>query len=132
MKTRIPIGIKVILYQVFFLVIHYLYDWFPGGFSYFLGATNESVFQHMKAGFYAYIALTVFEYGLNHQVISSKIRHLYACLFGASILPLFMLTYFLAGPAIFVKIENIPLEILFANLVLVATSSSTFFAGRFD
>jgi hypothetical protein len=126
MKMHIPIVIKVILYQVFFLVVHYLYDWFPGDFSYFLGATNESIFQHMKAGFYAYIVLTVLEYWLTHQAISFKTCYLYARLFGASILPLFMLTYFLTGPAIFVKIENIPLEILFANLVLVVTSSSTF------
>ena len=123
---KMHIVTKVILYQVFFLVFHYLYDWFPGGFFYFLGATDESLFQHMKAGFYAYLFLVVVEYSLAHQAISSKARYLYARLFGASILPLFMLTYFLAGPAIFVKIENIPLEILFANLVLVATSGSTF------
>jgi hypothetical protein len=126
MKMHISIITKVILYQVFFLVFHYLYDWFPVGFSYFLGATTESLFQHMKAGFYAYFFLAVIEYGLTHQAISSKTHYLYARLFGASILPLLMLTYFLAGPVIFVKIENIPLEILFANLVLVATSGSTF------
>jgi len=37
-----------------------------------------------------------------------------------------MLAYFLAGPALFVKIESIPLEILFANVVLAVTSGSTF------
>ena len=126
MNMRIPIIAKVMLYQVLFLVIHYLYDWFPGSLAYFLGATNESVFQHMKAGFYTYIALTAIEYGLVNQVVSSKSRFFYARLFGASILPLLMLAYFFAGPAVFVKIESIPLEILFANLVLVATSSSTF------
>jgi len=114
------------LYQVLFLVIHYLYDWFPGSLTYFLGSTNESVFQHMKAGFYTYIALTVIEYALANQVIPSKSRYVYARLFGAAILPLLMLVYFLMGPAMFVKIESIPLEVLFANLALVATSSSTF------
>jgi len=126
MNRRIPIIARVMLYQVLFLVIHYLYDWFPGSLTYFLGSTNESVFQHMKAGFYTYIALTVIEYGLASQIISSKPRYFYARLFGAAILPLLMLVYFLAGPAMFVKIESIPLEVLFANLALVATSSSTF------
>jgi len=80
----------------------------------------------MKGGFYTYIALTVIEYGLTNQVIPSKSRYFYARLFGAAILPLLMLAYFFVGPAVFVKIESIPLEVLFANLALVATSSSTF------
>jgi len=126
MNKRLPFMAKVILYQVLFLVIHYLYDWFPGSLTYFFSATNESVYQHMKAGFYTYVALTAIEYGLANQVISSKSRYIYAHLFGASILPLLMLAYFFAGPAIFVKIESILLEVLFANLALVATSSSTF------
>ena len=126
MNMRIPIIAKVILYQVLFLVIHYLYDWFPGSLTYFFSATNESVFQHMKTGFYTYIALTAIEYGLANQAIPSKSRYFYARLFGASILPLLMLAYFLAGPAMFIKIESILLEVLFANLALVATSSSTF------
>ena len=126
MNMRIPIIAKVILYQVLFLVIHYLYDWFPGSLTYFFSATDESVFQHMKGGFYTYIALSVIEYGLTNQAISSKSRYLYARLFGAAILPLLMLAYYFVGPAVFVKIESILLEVLFANLVLVATSSSTF------
>lgn len=125
-NMRIPIIAKVMLYQILFLVIHYLYDWFPGSLTYFLGSTNESIFQHMKAGLYTYIALTVIEYGLVNQAIPSKSRYFYARLFGSAILPLLMLAYFLAGPAMFVKIESIPLEVLFANIALAATSSSTF------
>ncbi len=126
MNMRPPIMAKVILYQVLFLVIHYLYDWFPNSLTYFLGATNESVFQHMKGGFYTYIALTVVEYGLTRQVIPSKSRYFFSRLPGSAILPLLMAAYFFVGPAVFVKIESVPLEILFANLALIATSGSTF------
>lgn len=123
---RIPLIIKILLYQIIFLVVHYLYDWFPNSVTYLFGATNESVFQHMKAVFYAYLLLTGFEYALLQGAIRSKINFLYGRMFCASIMPLLMMTYFLTGPAFFVKIEGVALEILFANLALIALSFSIF------
>jgi|GEM_PF-5284977 hypothetical protein len=36
MNQRIPIIVKVVVYQFIFLAIHYLYDWFPHSLTYFL------------------------------------------------------------------------------------------------
>jgi hypothetical protein len=130
---RFPLIVKILLYQIIFLVVHYLYDWFPNGVTYLFGATSESVFQHMKAVFYAYLLLTTFEYVLFRAAIRSKVNYLYGRMFCASIMPLLMMTYFLTGPAFFVKIESIPLEILFANIALIAVSFSTFMlVGYFE
>ncbi|GEM_PF-3116281 len=80
----------------------------------------------MKAGFYAYMILTAIDYSLTKRAIISRSRYLFSHLFGASLLPMVMMVYFFAGPAIFIKIESIPLEILFANLALIATSTNVF------
>lgn len=131
LKKPIPIAAKVVIYQLLFIVVHYLYDWFPNSLTHFIGATDESVFQHMKAVFFAYLLLNAIEYGLSHKAILSKSRYFFSRIFGAMIMPLLMFIYFLAGAALFIKIESIPLEILFANLVLVATSTSTFLLDSF-
>jgi hypothetical protein len=84
----------------------------------------------MKAGFYAYMILTAIDYSLTKRAIISRSRYLFSHLFGASLLPMVMMVYFFAGPAIFIKIESIPLEILFANLALIATSTNVFFTRK--
>lgn len=121
-----PIIVKVILFHFIFIVVHYVYDWFPGLATFFLGATNESVYQHMKAIFHAYFLFSVMEFGLTAKTLADKSRFLYARFLGLVLMPLLMLPFFLVGPALFVKIESIPLEIVFANLALAATSASAF------
>ena len=126
MFQRYPIIAKVILFHLIFIAVHYVYDWFPSPLTFFLGATNESVYQHMKAIFHAYFLFSAFEYGLAGKTMFDKPRFLYARFLGLVLMPLLILPFFLLGPALFVKIESIPLEIIFANLALAGTSASTF------
>ena len=123
---RIPLILKVIAYQVIFLVIHYLYDWFPGGITRMFGATSESMFQHMKAVFFSYLLLTGVEYGLTRRAIASPVRYLYSRLLGAVLMPLLMNVYYFTAAAYVGKLTSIPLEIVYANLVLLALSTTTF------
>lgn len=123
---KIPLAIKVITYQVIFLVFHDLYDWFPNSVTYLLGTISESVFQHMKITLYAYIFLTLIEFALTNHAITYKTRYLYSRLFGAVMIPLLMTVYYLASPAFFVQLNSTLLEIIFANIALIATSLSTF------
>ena len=117
---------KVIAFQLAFLILHYCYEWFPNNLTRLISATDESVYQHMKVAFFAYLLVILGEYGLRHKSLSSPIAFGYARIFSLVILPLVMMVYFLLGPAFFVKIESIPLEIIFANLTLLFTSSSIF------
>lgn len=124
--TNLQLILKIAAFQIIFLLLHYSYEWFPNGVTRIFSATDESVYQHMKVGFFSYILLAVGDYGLRQRSVNSRINFIYSRLFSVTILPLIMIIYFMTSPAFFVKIENIPLEILFANLVVAATSFSTF------
>ncbi len=126
MQIKLPIFLKIVLYQILFLLVHYSYDWFPNSLTNFFAPTSESVYQHMKGAFYTYLLLVGIEYILACKMIVSKSRYFYARLAGGIFLPLIMMPYYLLGPALFVQIESIPLEIVFANLALLATSASAF------
>lgn len=125
MLRRLPILVKVIILQVVFLVLHYAYEWFPGSLTFFISATNESIYQHMKIAFYAYFLFALLEYALKGPAAIEKSRFLYARLLGLVLIPLLVLPCFLLESVLFVKIESIPLEVIFANLALAATSAST-------
>jgi hypothetical protein len=116
--------IKVIAFQAIFLILHYSYEWFPNGITRLFSAIDESVYQHMKVAFFAYILVIFGEYFLCRKSIATRSQFGYARIFSLVMLPLVMIIYFLAGAAFFVKIESIPLEIIFANLALIATSVS--------
>ena len=123
---RIPILVKVVAYQVIFLMMHFLYDWFPGGITRFFGATNESMFQHMKVVFYCYLLLTGIEYGLTRRAMAAPLRYLYARLLGAVLMPLLMNIYYFTAAAYVGRLTSIPLEVVYANLVLLALSTTIF------
>lgn len=123
---RIPLVLKIIAYHFTFLVMHYLYDWFPGSVSRLFGATSESMFQHMKAVFFSYLLLTGIEYALTHRAIHPLGRYAYSRLLGAVLMPLLMNIYYFTAAAYAGRLESILLEIVFANLALLALSATTF------
>ena len=123
---RFPLVAKVILFQITFLLIHYIYDWFPGPVTFLIGANSESVFQHMKVVFFSYILLTVLESGLVGAAIPSLTRFVYSRLLGAVLMPLLMVVFYLSAAAYVGEWMSIPLEVLFANLALLAVSTTTF------
>lgn len=134
MKQRVSRLIaKVIVFQIIFLLLHYSYEWFPNEVTRIFSATDESVYQHMKVAFFSYLLLVVAEWGIFRRSIGSFTPFLYGRIFTLVILPLILIVYFLTGPVFFVKIESIPLEILFANIVLLLTSFSAFLLeGHFE
>lgn len=121
---KIPILVKVILLQVLFLVLHYLYDWFPNDLVSMISGINESVYQHMKIGFFAYIMLVVIEYLIIWKNINSINKFIYSRLFTASYYPLVMMVIFLLGPMVFGHFQSTAAEIIFANIALLLTSLS--------
>lgn len=124
-KQPFSILVKVILFQIVFLLMHFLYDWLPNGITTLFSGINESVYQHMKIGFYCYILVALIEYLWARPSISSRKRFLFSRLFTVVFLPYVMLIMFLISPIVFIKIESIPGEIIFANVTLILTSVSS-------
>lgn len=126
----IPILVKAIFLQVLFLILHYLYDWFPNNFVSLISGTDESVYQHMKIGFFALISLVVIEYLVIRKSINSTKNFIYSRLYTASYYPLVMMVIFLIGPMVFGQFQSILAEIIFANVALLLTSLSAFILER--
>lgn len=124
-NTRIVFWGKVLCLQVFFLLLHYLYEWFPGSVSAFFSATDESVYQHMKVAFFAYCSMSVLEYLLLKKSITNLSRFVHSRLLCAVLMPLLVIAWYFTSAAYFVKIASIFLEILFANIAMILTSVST-------
>lgn len=80
----------------------------------------------MESVFFSYLLLTGIEYGLMHRSIASSVRYLYSRLLGAVLMPLLVNVYYFIAAAYIGKLESVPLEIVYANLVLMALSTTTF------
>jgi hypothetical protein len=126
MKNRkLPLIIKILIIHVIFIILHYLYDWFPNPVTSIFSGINESVYQHMKIGFFSYLLYVVIEFLLIRKSIISLGSYFYARMFAISYFPLAMMVIYLLGPLVFGNTENVLFEIIFANLALLATSFST-------
>lgn len=113
--------VKVIVFQLIFLVLHFLYDWAPNSITTIISGTNESVYQHLKVSFFSYMPVILVEYLWLRRSLPSLKRFLTARLFTLVFMPWVMMTFFLASPLVFGKIESIPGEIIFANVALMTT-----------
>ena len=125
MKKKIPLILKIILIHILFIVLHFMYDFVPGGITAIFCGINESIYQHMKIGFFAYILFAIIEYGLTKKTIPEFIQFIFPRLFSAAFLPLIMIVFYYVGPLFFGRIESVFLDVLFANVVLMATSFTT-------
>ncbi len=122
---KIPFIIKLLLIQLIFILLHYLYDWFPGTFMSIFSGTNESVYQHMKIGFFSYLIFALVEYLLTRKSISSVSQFVYTRLFSAVYFPLAIMLIYLFCPLVLGHVTSMLIEIIFANLALLATSFTT-------
>ena len=52
------IFVRSALYLVIFVLMHYLFHWFPYPAISLFSGIDESVYQHMKIAFYTYLILT--------------------------------------------------------------------------
>jgi hypothetical protein len=125
MKTqRYPILIKMVVYQVIFLLLHYTYDWFPNNLAKIFSGINESIFQHMKIAFFSYIILSLIEYLWVRKRTPTN-AYFFSRVFATSFIPWTVFVFYFMAAAYYGEIDNIPIEILYANLVLFMASFAT-------
>ena len=131
MKNNITtIVMKMVVYQIAFLLLHYAYDWFPNNLTKIFSGIDESIFQHMKVAFFAYILLSILEYFLLRKKIKQPIDYLVVRLFATSFIPWTVFVFFFMAAAYYGEIHNIPVEIIYANIVLLFASFTTITVER--
>ncbi|MHA1745021.1 MAG: hypothetical protein ACTSWW_03410 [Promethearchaeota archaeon] len=134
------ISVRGLVFIPIFLVIHYSFKSFPKNkFFQIIGGTEESVWQHMKVGFYAYFILSALEFGSFQSSISDASTFWWTHLIGALILPWFILVIWFTAPAVYSAlgvggfIKKMWLEILYANICVYFTILFiTIFEGAFQ
>ena len=69
-KSKIKIIPKIIALLILSCVVHFLYDWFGFEWLTLIAPTGESVFQHIRIFFTAYLIFSLFEYNYIYKATS--------------------------------------------------------------
>ncbi len=118
-NTR-QIIVKVLIFWVLFLILHFAYGWFPNPVVAVFSGINESFLQHAKIGFISYSIASVIEYFLYGKASKSPGDFFFARVLTSLILPWIMFAVYYIAPAFYGKpMPTIPLEIIYANIVLL-------------
>ena len=121
-KPGFSLLVKVILLQILFLILHFMYDWAPSGFTALVSSTNESVYQHMKVAFIVYLCLSLVEFAVFHRRIGAQARFLQTHALVAVLFPLLVIPWYYMASAYCGRLPAIWMEILFANLATLLVS----------
>lgn len=109
-------GVKIVGFWITFLLLHFAYDWWPAFPLNLFSAVDESLFQHLKIGFFTYLLVNTLEYGWRRP---RRDAWLYSRLWGAILTPWLMFILWYIGPAYYGPFPAIWQDILYANLVLL-------------
>ncbi|MEO0101705.1 MAG: DUF6512 family protein [candidate division WOR-3 bacterium] len=103
--------IKSLLYLGIFGLLHFGYDLTHWNFLIPFSGINESVFQHLKMAFWAYL----FSSGIEYLLVKRKLNNLgsfwYPRLLATIMVPWFILLIWYLVPALFGKVESLTIEL---------------------
>ncbi|MHA1518931.1 MAG: DUF6512 family protein [Promethearchaeota archaeon] len=115
--------IRCIAFLQLFLILHYAYDFAPEGFlKNLLGifsGTQESIFQHMKIAFYAYILLFLIEYPVFRGQIQNPSKYFYSNLLATIFLPWLIFIVYYSLLAFTGRLYPVVIEIVYANIAVL-------------
>ena len=108
------IFVRSALYLVIFVLMHYLFHWFPYPFISLFSGIDESVYQHMKIAFYTYTIITVIELILFRNKITDTKKFIYSHLLSIILVPVITLILFLMGAVVYDAERSKVVEIIYA------------------
>ncbi len=112
--------LKVAGFWAGFMVLHFAYDFLPILPLRLLSGVDESVFQHMKICFYAYLLVSAIEYAIRRKQLSiSGETFTFSRLLAAILTPWFMFILWYMAPAYYGHIPSVVAEILYANIIML-------------
>ncbi len=108
------ISVKLVLYLLVFSILHFGYDLTHLSILKPFCGVNESVFQHLKMAFWAYLIASAMEYAGVKKKLKEKACFWYSRILATVIVPWFTFLIWYLVPAIFGKIHSLVLDILWA------------------
>lgn len=119
---------KAILYLMVFSVLHFGYETLRWPFLIPFCGVDESVFEHLKMGFWAYSIVSVIEYFLVRKKIQRE-SFWQSRILSAVLVPWFIVIVWYMVPAIFGHVESLTFELIWAFIV---TFISAIMASSFE
>lgn len=115
------IYLKSLLYLGIFSVLHLGYDLTHWAFLAPFCGINESVFQHLKMAFWAYLLVSLIEYFVVKGKPGKRNIFWYPRLLSTTIIPWFAMLIWYLAPALFGRIESLMLDILWSVFSVYAS-----------
>ncbi|MEA1912634.1 MAG: DUF6512 family protein [candidate division WOR-3 bacterium] len=111
--------LKSLLFLAIFSILHFGYDFTHWVFLAPLCGINESVFQHLKMAFWAYLIASLIEYFLIRRNVSKIKNFWYPRILSTIIVPWFIFIIWYLVPALWGKVESLRLEVFWSVLVTI-------------
>ncbi len=110
------IFVKPIIFLVLFSILHFGYDLTNWSFLTPFCGIDESIFQHLKMAFWAYLFTSIIEYLLIKKRIENNSSFWYSRFLSTVILPWYIFLIWYLVPAIFGKTGSSTVELFWAIL----------------
>ncbi|MHA2287471.1 MAG: DUF6512 family protein [Promethearchaeota archaeon] len=116
------IYIRSLIFLGIFILLHYTYDFFPNIVFQIFSGIDESVFQHMKIGFYSYVILTLLEFAIFRKKITNNSKYLFSRIFSMVLYPWIMFILFFFTRVIYPLQMHFVVEIISAQITVYITA----------
>lgn len=111
--------LKVVVFMVFYSLLHFLHELAPNGFTKAISGTDESMLQHMKIGVFAYIFTNFIELLIYRKAFYNPKGFIYSRLLSNLLLPWLCFILWYPIPTIMGKAFPVTwMEVLYSILVM--------------
>ncbi|MEN3009058.1 DUF6512 family protein [Pseudothermotoga sp.] len=107
--------LKILIYTVLFSILHFGYELTGWPLLKPFCGTDESVFEHLKMGFWAYLFASTIEF----FILKKHGDFWPSRLFATTLVPWFILIVWYLVPALFGRIESLTIELIWAFAVVI-------------
>ncbi|MHA1471766.1 MAG: hypothetical protein ACTSQW_01565 [Promethearchaeota archaeon] len=110
--------LRSLVFLAIFIGMHYLFKFFPNIITQVFSGINESVFQHMKVGFYSYLIISAIEFFVFKKKIADKTKFLFSRVVSMVLYPFLIFVFFLFTRVVYPwQMLNV-VEIIFAQITV--------------
>jgi len=110
--------LRSFLFLLLFIVMHYAYKFFPNIILQLISPVDESVFQHMKTGFYTFVILTVIEFFIFKKKITNRNKYLFSRGFSLMLYPWIIFVFFFFTRVVYPWQMHFVVEIISAQITV--------------
>lgn len=130
-RTGFSPWVKAGVFWAVFLALHFGYKSLPLEPLKLISPINESIFQHMKAGFFTYLIVCGVEYATRGRRAAGQHRYWFARLAAALLAPWLVFILWYIAPAVYGRLPGVAPEIIYSNIItlIVGLFAATFEGG---